>query len=391
MKTVTLLIPTVEMPDVQDIVVRQIKNISSKLKEKCSLKLIWVVFWSGKITELKSGDSEIVDFHNYKNALEVLEIFKPDVILIHGQLQFDYVAFTIAGRLKKIPIATLFFFPSSHLKAYSRWMAIKWRFRRLLVNKTSTSSYTRENEKTNALRSHLKKFSFLLKTVRASNYSLPQYLYFIFYFSMQRMTRSVRNHKLVVGDVNFCFYPEIKKELSRMGVKESTLFTVGNPSFDEMFSQIPRKRTPPKSHKTKILFCPAPMYEHGYFSKHKQDELITNVVKEILEHVDFEITIKVHPTSSIHDYSQLLKKINTKIPIYQKENLNDLMNQHHVIISYGPSSVFLQAALFKIPIVSINFNNSNENFYFDDSIMTACNTINDLITKINDSVSKKIP
>jgi len=44
MKEITILLPSVDPPDVDDTLITIIHNITSKLKEKLDLKIIWVIF-----------------------------------------------------------------------------------------------------------------------------------------------------------------------------------------------------------------------------------------------------------------------------------------------------------------------------------------------------------
>ena len=53
MKKVTILLPSVDPPDVNDSLVTTLHNVTSKLKEKCDLKIIWVVFRPEKFKETK--------------------------------------------------------------------------------------------------------------------------------------------------------------------------------------------------------------------------------------------------------------------------------------------------------------------------------------------------
>ena len=103
MKKISILIPTIKHPDSQDTLISQTKNILHKLEEKFELEIIWVVFESNKILEKHSEQEKILDFHNYKNAQDIINTIKPSLILIHGQVQFDSVSFAIVAKIVKSP------------------------------------------------------------------------------------------------------------------------------------------------------------------------------------------------------------------------------------------------------------------------------------------------
>ena len=80
------------------------------------------------------------------------------------------------------------------------------------------------------------------------------------------------------------------------------------------------------------------MHEHGYVSKKEENDVILKTIDKIIQNKNFEITLKIHPsTSSKTEYEKLLDK--REVKIYQKEDLMDVLPQFNVMITYGASSV----------------------------------------------------
>ncbi|TAK15859.1 MAG: hypothetical protein EPO37_09545, partial [Nitrosarchaeum sp.] len=108
MKNLIVLIPKLKPPFVSDIVNFQMNNIIDKLKENYHVKVIWVVFAPYKIQEVKEISYDILDYHNYDNALEILNTTNPDLILIEGIFGMTGITFIQSAKYKKIKTVTIF-------------------------------------------------------------------------------------------------------------------------------------------------------------------------------------------------------------------------------------------------------------------------------------------
>jgi len=396
MQSLTVLVPINQHPDVQDIINTQFNNIFNKLKEKCNLKLVWVVFQHEKIDEFKSDEKTIISFQNFENALEILDMTKPDLILIHGSLEFGNTAFVLAARFKKIPIVGTYFWHIDFLGSKLNLLAIKSRLRRLFSSKIEGDSFDKKNSNAlGKLQYIFSKYLFLSTTLQKINYSPFQLLKFILWFTKIRMSQYLLIHNILNGDLNLCSIPKWINELERLGFNKSSLVLVGNPAFDDLLSKIPPENTNIKnsSKRIRILFCPAPLHEHGLIKKNKEYELIVKIISEIMRHSGFEISIKIHPSSSSkNEYEEFLKKSNISIQIYQEDDLVDLIKQHDLMVTYGGSSVTMFGVIRKKPVVFLSFFGKEKkiNQFFDENVMTQCNDIRTISEKIFESKSRII-
>lgn len=404
MKNLTILIPKLKPPFVPDIVNFQMRNIINKLKENYNVKVIWVIFAPNKIQEVREISYNILDYHNYDNALEILNITNPDLILMEGVFGMIGITFAKSAKFKKITTATIF--PPGILPYSKSYSGIKRRFNLIFShNVLGDIAKNSPNQKFGMLRYFLRRYFFLLKTLRCLNYNMFNIFKFIMFYPLSQIfSRQVESiHSICSGDLNFVTTNLHKHSLIDLGYVSKTVFVTGDPSFDQIILEAQKYQSIEKTQKKeqitknktefKILFCTSPMHEHGAWIKQEEDSLILNVINKISESTNFQISLKIHPTSSIkEDYVQLLKNTSSDISLYQKENIMELINNHDLMIVYGASSVVLYGIILKKPVVMLDFKNypSQYNFFIDKNVMSICDDISKLIPSLNHSLSTKI-
>ena len=182
------------------------ENLLTTIIEKCNLKIVWVVFQQEKFNEINTNGKKILNFQSFKNAIEILDLTKPDLILIHGSLEFGNTSFIMAGRFKKIPIVSTYFWHISLLGSDLKFLAIKSRLRLLFSSKTNDSF---EKNKLHATKSRgcAKKYIFLINNLKKINFSYFHLIKFILWFTKFRMSRYLLIHKILNVDLNLCSIP----------------------------------------------------------------------------------------------------------------------------------------------------------------------------------------
>jgi hypothetical protein len=387
----TILIPKIKPPDVNDIVNNQLNGILSSLEQSCDLEVIWLIFQPYRFDDYTYEGQKVVDFHQFKNGIEVLEYFKPDLIISEVRLSFNPVAFTIAGNKMKIPLVTITQIGIS-LFMNDALFSAKSTFRVLLSNKV-LGDKKHTSKKLYMLRYILKKYLFFIRTLHRSSFgilktiSLGLYFPFLIFFSKENPPIN----KIGSGLINFCFNPHSVDRLTKSGFDKSSLVLEGDPAFDGLHKRL-KSELPPqkKSSKIKILFCPTPMHEHGRIKKSQEDEIILNIINMISANPSFDLSLKIHPsTSSFKEYEDLLKNSQYSIPLYQKEDVIELLNEADVMLTYGSSDIILESILLKkyVIIYKIPFLNE-ENRLFDNKLMLETSNISDLPTSINDLIKR---
>lgn len=404
MKTITILIPHNKSPYVHDAFTVQCNNICKELQKICNLQIVWAVFTPEKITESETDRFHIVNSRNYRNTLQIIESVNPNLVLINGTLDFHNVETAITARFKNIPLVTIFFWSASQIywnisqnKLTSKLNSIRSRCRNLVSDRVAIDISTENKHiRFQAVRFFIKKYFFLLKTLKAINYNIFEQINFILSYTKTVLLALSPVNKIIRGDVNLCSVEEWRKVLSELGFDESSIFVVGDTYFDTLYSETYNNQPKPTIdvNRTRVLFCTSTLYEHGLCSEKEEYALISSVVAEISNHNEFEIGIKIHPsTASREKYEQLLRNFPREVKIYQKENLTELINKYDVMVTYGGTSAIFYGIVNRKPVVVLNFFNTATscNLFQDKEVTTECNSISDLILKIKESKSLVVP
>ena len=196
------------------------------------------------------------------------------------------------------------------------------------------------------------------------------------------------------GDVNLCIGEAWKKELITSGFNEKTIQMTGDTYFDKVYNDLKNiKIKKNKDKKINILFCTSTMFNHGMCLRDQEFELIINTCNEILKDEKFELSIKIHPsTTNIDEYEKsVITKLDKKVRLFQKENLLELMTLSDVIVTYGGSGAIRYAALLGKPIINLNFGTAptGNNVFLDKKIIMQCKKLEELNHIINENKNRK--
>ena len=390
---ITILIPIMRPPNVTSVDVKAVNKIIEKLKEKIEVRQIWIIFQNTKFKIQNLNDIEVIHFEEFKNAVEIIEKFQPDVILFDGELTILSVAFALAGKKKETPTVGTFFIPEIK-KAESRW--VKNRIQMIFAKKAFTQvKIDSELDESRAINFLFREYKFLLRTIKKMNFNLFELIKFLItYPRVQLFSRfHIAHHKINEPTLTLCSTISWKDKLEKQGFDEKKLKVIGTPLYDNLFDKtkdIDFKHT--NLEKIKILFCTASMHEHGIWSKEIEDGLIKNTINKLNEHEDFQVSLKIHPvTSSIDEYKKLIKETKLDVKLYQKESFLELIKEYDVIITYGPSSIVHECILLRKPIVLLQLINDSltESMYNEDTI-NICKNLDNIFNDINDAQNKTI-
>jgi len=389
MKKITILIPKIRPPNVPDIITTQIENILSQLNDKYTLNVVWLIFQPNPFSDYNFNDYQVVDYHNYNDAIDAIDQIKPDLIINEVRLGINGICFGIASKFKKIPNITIT--PTGKSEFFSTTFSTKSNFQLIFSDKVIANVSNEEPKKFAMLRYSIHRYFFLLKTLKKSGYGLFNILKFIsFYPRFQIFSKTYPAlHTITSGDLNFCFNKHWFNRLLDVGFEKSTLILDGDPAFDNFYDENENDiilKSDPK--KIKILFCPTPMHEHGWLTKIEEDKLILEILREIIKEPQYEISLKIHPSSSSYDeYELLLKSLKQSIKLFQKEDVMSLLKEFDVMLTYGSSNVILNGILSKKPIVLFNFDQKNQLSRLSDSeIIKECDRITELRAQISSSI-----
>jgi len=168
MKKLRILIPKIKPPTVPDIITSQITNNLSELKTHFDLNITWLIIQPYKFSNYKHNDSEIVDSHNFCNAVDANETIKPDLVFMESVLGIHGIAFSFACKSKRIPLVTIT--TTGITKPTKILFAIKSSFRLIFSNHVPGETDQTKEKKFGMLRYSLSRYLFLLRTIRKLNY-----------------------------------------------------------------------------------------------------------------------------------------------------------------------------------------------------------------------------
>lgn len=381
MKKLKILIPKIKPPTEPDIVTSQMTNILSELKTHFDLKITWLIFQPTSFSNYKYDDSEIIDFHNFSNAVDVLNTIEPDLVLMESILGIHGIAFSFACKSNKTPLITIT--TTGISKSTKTIFAIKSSFRLIFSNHVLGDTDHTRNKKFGMLRYSLTRYVFLIRTLRNLNYGfLFLFKFILFYPAFQIFSKNyVTFHPINSGDLNICLNNNYYIRMLKAGFDKQSLFLAGDPNYDSFYNlshSVPNS-IENKSKNFEILFCPSPMHEHGMMSKSNEHKLILDIINQMKQLHDVTLSIKLHPSStSKEEYLKLFNEHNFSGKIYHKENIVDLIINTDAVLNYGSSSVILDSILLKKPVIMILFNNPEFDRLYDEKIILGCKKISEL-------------
>ncbi len=392
MDELTILVPKIYPPENNDIVSNELKNIFSKLKRDFKIKIYWIVFQPYEFEQYSMDESTVIDYHKFHDAIEIIDKFKPDVIITEVVLGFNGIAFATAGKFRKIPVVTISN-PGNNEKT-SKNFQFKM-FVRLFLSQKILGDTSDSNKKFGFFIWALQRYSFLISTLKKCNKSTVELIKFFWIYPRIQIFSNTyfKMHPILSGDLNICFNKHHYDMLLNSNFDKQTLVITGDPAYDHVYDQIQKiPKSSQNTDKIHVLLSLSSMHEHGWLSKEEDDKIVLDIIDIILQNPEFEIALKIHPFSSSYDeYDLLLKQTSHNVKIYQKENTMELMSDFDAMINYGSSNVVIDTILSKKPVVMYILNSNEEfNRFYDPNVMVGCTEIIELPDAVKKSLQKTI-
>lgn len=390
-----LLIVHNKSPEIHDLFTNQAKTICQELKKKIQLEITWVIFPSHDTINVRIQSPDVIDSRDYKDIFEMLKVNKPKFIIINGSLDFHNVNISTMAKYLKIPLIVLFLRNFQHVKSKSFFQSMRSKIR-ILTNYEITERNGIKTINSNDLRKfYLNQFKYMYKTLKKTKKnSISSIIFLIKYSKLVFFNSSI--NKIICGRINFCSNKEWKNKLIKEKFPKAKIFIIGDTYFDSIYNEIKNNENKLiKNHdKIKILFCTSTLHEHGMCTKNEEYDLIRNTIKNISYSEKFEISLKIHPsTSSKKEYNeQILKDITEKISVFQKEDLINLIKNHDIMLTYGGTGSIHYGVLMGMPIVNLdyNINATRNNVFVDDNLILQCKNQKVLIDCLERTKKKKI-
>jgi len=386
MPPLRILVPIHTMPNITSVTVVFFENLLSLLKTMTDVHVIWLVYTPERLspTAQKNPDITILDIHNYKNALEVIQLEKPDIIYANETWSFIDHAISSAAKLFNIPTFCM---------VYSDIWIKKNTTTNIISNanrffQSSIPTDTKQNKKKFMRRGrfYIYKYIFLLRTMMAIKTNRLQTLFTIWKFVLLD-----RLHPRFDNDtIQFLENESLLKQRLDIGFKRSNLVVTGNPIYDTAFKKLTNtKPSIKKGGLIQVLLAPSTLYEHGFWTSKQRDIAIKETLTKILENrKEMSVIVKIHPSTSVlSEYQSIINSIDPSVPVYQKGDIQEFLEHADVIVSFQSSTTEVYALLAKKPIIICNFFNLQGDVFLERNLVTECKNPSDLVKSIHQALS----
>lgn len=321
------------------------------------------------------------DFECYKtsNVLKILNEEKPDTVLLLNDYDFIIRAFIPVS--KRLGIPTILIFPSV-IDDYLQKMDFS-----LIKNRVFDINIRKKQI--------AKNFIFMIKNFHYAGYGYIQLLKMIFSELITPFKHYIQwgNYgcdTIIVSGESWA------NKLQKSGIKSKIEIT-GHPRMDPIFNRVQKyKKKSIKDDMKHVVLMTTPLVEHGLIEKEKWSKIIKEIIRNCLKLDKIELKIKIHPTTEkIEKYEEILKDMKIDLPIFQKENLTEIISNSDIVITYGMSTGTFDGIFLEKPIIIYNpFKMSLDKLPFiREELVTELNDIQklpELLTSIKPIENNKI-
>lgn len=394
-RSIKILIVHNKEPKVHDLFTHQVNSVVEKLSLKIKLQIIWCTYPSDfSIHKPIHHDDDFIDSRKYNTTREIIEDINPDMVIINGSMDFHNVIISFTTKQLGIPLIVFFLRNFDLVKAKNTLESVKSRLRVLFNYDSEIISGSKHSGSREIRKYYVWQISQMFKNLRILNLGFLFTFSFLTRYLIQIFFKYSPLDNVISGDLNFCTNDQWRNRLVSKKFDESKVYVTGDPYFDHLYNEISKNKEPQlkKDQKLKILFCTSTLHEHGLCSKKMEYDLIKDTVEQISRKNNYEISLKIHPsTSSKEDYEEnILNKIPYKINLFQKENLVELIKKHDIMLTYGGTGVIHYGVLMKTPVINLDYNieATKNNIFVDDNVIIQCKNPKVLLNDIEASLQK---
>ena len=382
------------LPNVKSINTLFFENLLPVLQTKIKIQMIWLVYQPDKLnlSQQKDSDDIILDIHNYKNAVELMEKEKPDIIFAYADSGIIDYALSLAGKFLNIPVVSGFHtYPDQKFRR--RTTILKSIIIRSFDSSIPTDTSTSKKGFMRRGRFFIYKYIFLLRTQRAINMDVLKIIK-----NFLHLVREYTDQTKIYYDSRFANTlhwlegESLIEPLVNAGFQKSTLVLTGSPMYDTAFQKLQNyKPSLRKDNKTHVLLVTTSLYEHGFWTRKQRDTVTKEIVTKIHEHKDeVSLIVKIHPSSEVlSDYQSIINPIDPSIPIYQKGSILEFLDDVDVVLSFasGNASAMIYALIARKTIIICNFYNLKDDLFLERGLALECKEPAEIISSIRKVIS----
>lgn len=385
-----ILVSLHTMPDVVSYKTMILQSMLPVLKSKTDVHVAWLVYMPDKLNLPQQIESNvtILDIHDYKNAVEIIQKIHPDLIYGSATPNLPDHALTLAGKFLNIPVIGEIL-NESLVKTNTIETALS--FTTKFFESSVPTDTVQKRQIMRRGRFFIYKYLFLLRTQIAVKMSILKIIESFFVI--------VKSHLLVLKKLyrpyfactlHFLEGERLIEALVSEGFDSSTLVVTGIPHYDSVFKREQNlKLSKREDNKIHVLLLTHSLFEHGYQTRAQRDLIVKSIVTAISKYKnEMSLVVKIHPSSeNLSDYQSLINPIDSTIPIYKTGDVLDFVENSDVVISYSTSSGPMHALILKKPVIFCNFFNLEGDVMLERGLVYDCKDVSSLIPAIYQVIS----
>jgi hypothetical protein len=364
-----------------------LESILSVLKKKIDVQIMWLVYTPEKIKFIQKNESDavILDIHNYKNALEVIEKEKPDLVYAYASWNFIDYALSSAAKFCSIPVFCVIHADLGYDKGIEK--NISSNLTRFFQNSIPTDKIKNKKQPLRRGRFFLYKYFFLLQTMLIIKKNRLETIFTIWKFIFS----DKQDPKFASNTIQFLENKNLYNKRISLGFNESNLIITGNPMYDSLFFTLQKLQAKNTKNNTKnVLLLTTGLYEHGIWTKDQRDYSIQKTLEQLKNMKNLNLTVKIHPSSEIlSEYEQIIQRIIPNASVHQKGNIENFIADSDLVISFPLSTVLIYALLIDKPLIVCNYFNIND-FSSEHDFIFQCKNPLTLLNDINKLTSSNL-
>lgn len=388
------------MPNITSVTTIFFQNLLPILKTKTDVHVTWVIYKPERLGIIRQNDADttILDIHDYKNMVEIIQKTKPDIIYVWPYSNVLDYALAIAGKFLNIPMIGHIvneFTTKKDNKSGKSYL------KHFFQSSIPTDTYETRKQFMKRGRFFIYKYLFLLRTQIAIKMKISKILEnFFMILKMYFLETDFDKPNTKFGlSLYFLESERIIDTLLKTGFERSNLVVTGNPMYDSIFQKIQKIQPSIKNdNKIRVLLLTIGMYEHGHWTRRQRDSIVKNIIMEITKHKNkMSLVVKIHPSSEIlSEYESLIRSIDSSVPVHQEGDVIEFLQNSDVVLAWASNTALTYSLILKKPIIMCNFFNLQGDVFLERGLVSECKELSTLVPLIesawssNPTASEKI-
>ena len=227
------------MPNIKSYRTLCFEQILQYLRKKTDVHITWLVYQPErlKIEPKNNTQTSILDIHDFKNALEVVQQVKPDIIWVAPTLNLPDYALSLAGKYVNIPVVGELV--TEFMKKTSKFELAKSYFKIFFESSVPTDETDSSKKFMRRGKFFLFKYQFVLKTQLAIKMGFLKIIgNFISHMNSHLSVHTNLHNPKFAVDLHFVETKKLIDKVVKNGFERSSLVPTGIPMYDDVFERL---------------------------------------------------------------------------------------------------------------------------------------------------------